>query len=118
MTKNDQALLDAVKQMEEEAPSVGLCGFAFKVLREEIEKIIAERDALATAQEWISVKDLLPPPETDVMVAFDDGEVWCLWQNWRGSDEENPLLYYVDYPDKTHEVTHWKPMPKPPESVT
>lgn len=47
MTDNDKQLLDSVKQMEEEAPSVGLCGYPFKILHDEIEKLIAERDELA-----------------------------------------------------------------------
>lgn len=115
MTKNDQALLAAVKEMEEQAPSVGLCGFPFKILREEIAAIIAERDELKEAARWISVEERLPEAETEVQVAFDDGNVWCLWQNWQGSDELDPLLYYVDFPDTTHRVTHWKPMPEKPE---
>ena len=46
MTDSDRNLIYCVKQMEEEAPGVGLCSFPFKILREEIECLIAERDAL------------------------------------------------------------------------
>ena len=46
MTNRDKALLDGVRKMEEDAPRVGLCAKPFTVLREEIERIIAERDAL------------------------------------------------------------------------
>jgi hypothetical protein len=46
MTDKDRQLLDSVKQMEEQAPEVGLCGFPFKILHDEIAKLIAERDAL------------------------------------------------------------------------
>ena len=120
MKNNEQALLDAVREMETEAPGVGLCGFVFKVLREEVEKIIAERDALEAEQEWISVGESLPKPETEVMVAFDDGEVWCVWQNWealREECEDNPFEYAMDSEwEKWHTVTHWRPLPKPPEA--
>lgn len=123
MTKNDQALLDGVKQMEEEAPSVGLCGFPFRILREEIAKLIEERDSLKDAARWVAVADRLPDPKTDVEVAFDDGEVWCLWQDWKNWQDMpsedcdvNPLTYYVDHIDgPVHTVTHWRPMPKAPE---
>lgn len=47
MTENDKQLLDSVKEMEAQAPSVGLCGFAFKVLYDEIAKLITERDGAA-----------------------------------------------------------------------
>lgn len=47
MTDNDKQLLDSVKQMEDEAPSVGLCGFAFKILHDEIAKLITDRDDAA-----------------------------------------------------------------------
>lgn len=50
MTDKDRQLLHAVKEMEEDAPSVGLCGFAFKILYDEIEALINERDALLDAQ--------------------------------------------------------------------
>lgn len=115
MTEKDKTLLAGVDEMITQAPEVGLCAMPFKILRDEIERLISERDALAASQEWISVDDRLPKPETDVMVSFDDGEVWCLWQNWRTSEEEDPLLYFIDFPTKTHHVTHWKPMPKAPE---
>lgn len=118
MTEKDRALLSGVDEMIEQAPSVGLCAFPFKILREEIENLISERDALAEAAAWISVEERLPEPKTDVEVAFDDGEVWCLWQDWKESDEEDPLLYWIDpYREESHRVTHWKPMPEAPAGV-
>ena len=51
MTDNDKQLLDSVKQMEEEAPSVGLCSYPFKILHDEIEKLIEERDGLMAYRE-------------------------------------------------------------------
>lgn len=117
MTDKDRGLLNAVKQMEEEAPSVGLCGFAFKILYDEIEALISERDALLEAQRWIPVTNGLPEPETDVEVSFDDGQVWMLWQNWKEQDErDEPLFYMTDpFSGDGHTVTHWRPAPKAPE---
>lgn len=47
MTYDEQTLLDSLSQMECEAPNVGLCSMPFRVIREEVQKIIVERDNLA-----------------------------------------------------------------------
>ena len=41
----DKELLDGIDEMIEQAPSVGLCAFPFKILRDGVAKLIAERDA-------------------------------------------------------------------------
>ena len=69
---------------------------------------------------WISVKDELPEPETAVLAAFDDGEVWSLWQKWGEAEHEESLWYPKDWNDENrdydwHLVTHWMPLPKPPK---
>lgn len=65
---------------------------------------------------WISVEERLPEPKTEVMVAYDDGEVWCLWQNWANDTEDDRLEYYTnDY--AIHTVTHWMPLPSPPDHI-
>lgn len=48
-TKRDaaQELLNDLREMEEEARNVGLCTLGFKILRQMVEEVIAERDALA-----------------------------------------------------------------------
>ena len=75
---------------------------------------------------WISVDDFIPKSGTDVFVAFDNGEVDCLFQKWKDwaeeDDAEDPLVYYD--PDGTDgdnqpvwiekRVTHWKHTLKPP----
>ena len=48
MRKKDQELLDGINEMVEQAPSVGLCAFPFKILRDGIQSLIDERDALDT----------------------------------------------------------------------
>lgn len=43
--------MDGLREMEEEAPSVGLCTLPFKLLISKAEEIIAERDRLAEYRE-------------------------------------------------------------------
>ena len=47
MSDKDRALLDGIRAMAEQAPGVGLCAYPFKVVRQEVERLIEERDALA-----------------------------------------------------------------------
>ena len=69
-------------------------------------------------ERWISVKDRLPEPKTDVLVAFDDGEVWAMWQNW-ANDTNEPFTYSVEtFDGPTHDVTHWRALPEPPKEET
>lgn len=51
-----QELLDGLREMEEEAPGVGLCTLPFKLLIGKAEEIIAERDRLAAYREEKMVK--------------------------------------------------------------
>lgn len=46
MTKDESNLLDNLKQMEDDAPNVGLCSLPFKILRAQVTQIIAEKDEL------------------------------------------------------------------------
>lgn len=86
----------------------------------EILKIPAADVASGTG--WISIEERLPEPETEVLVAFDDGYVWAMWQKWSLADEyeegESPFDYYKDVGAGTHTVTHWMPLPKPPKEVS
>lgn len=51
-----QELLDGLREMEEEAPGVGLCTLPFKLLIGKAEEIIAERDKLAAYRQATPVK--------------------------------------------------------------
>lgn len=46
MRKKDKELLDGINEMIEQAPEVGLCSFPFKILRDSVTELIAERDRL------------------------------------------------------------------------
>lgn len=47
MTYDEQVLLDSLSQMECDAPNVGLCAMPFRVIRQQVQQIITERDDLA-----------------------------------------------------------------------
>ena len=57
MNEKEKAVLDGLKQMEEDAPSVGLCATPFRLIREEMERLVGERDALLSYRD---PKRLLP----------------------------------------------------------
>lgn len=68
------------------------------------------------AKEWVSISDRLPEPKSEVLVAFDDGEVLSLWQNWAEDEAESKFMYALDHDwEKWHTVTHWMPLPPAPE---
>lgn len=51
MNEREKTMLDGLKQMEDDAPSVGLCATPFRLIREEMERIIVERDGLMAYRE-------------------------------------------------------------------
>ena len=70
-----------------------------------------------TVQEWISVKDRLPEPETDV-IAFAGDYIDIL--SYRYDRRGNLAFMYMDDSGWWHErirpsVTHWMPLPQPPK---
>ena len=64
---------------------------------------------------WIPVTERLPLPETEVLCAFDSGEVCSLWQDWSLSRDEDPFLYgdLADF-SAVKRATHWMPLPPSP----
>ena len=70
-----------------------------------------------TVQEWISVTEKLPEPETDV-IAFVGGYIEIL--SYRYDRRGNLAFMYMDDSGRWHErirpsVTHWQPLPQPPK---
>ena len=68
-----------------------------------------------TVQEWISVTERLPEKGEEVLV-FDTRENWIGFA-WLRPDETWTALGF-DFPFDSGEVTHWMPLPEPPEEVT
>ncbi len=79
------------------------------------------RRALPDADGWVSVKDRLPPKSDDYM---DINEVDCVFTH--GNRPRVLRGYYVHElhqwrmsgspSDFSEYVTHWRPLPKPPET--
>lgn len=46
MRSKDRELLDGINEMIEQAPSVGLCAFPFKIIRDAVADLITEKNAL------------------------------------------------------------------------
>ena len=66
-----------------------------------------------TVQEWISVKDMLP--EADVAVLAR-----CFYrESWRAlvcyMSKRNAGKWYTNVAGQGVQVTHWMPLPEPPE---
>lgn len=63
--------------------------------------------------EWISVKDRLPEKSASVLICATGHRVTAYYDKvkevFRLTEDEN--LYYL-----TEYVTHWMPLPEPPES--
>ena len=63
-------------------------------------------NALENQPKWISVEERLPEENTSVIAAFEDGHVFQAlyaydgWDLWEGC---------------TGKITHWMPLPEPPE---
>ena len=65
--------------------------------------ILQEVSTLTPPNEWVSVEERLPEPTYCVLVYTTD---YSIEVDARGSDGEW----------MSHEVTHWIPLPEPPES--
>jgi len=65
--------------------------------------------ARAAQSEWISVEERLPETETSVLVFTERGYIFSSW----ASNEDVFWFYNEDEDDR---VTHWQPLPEPPET--
>ena len=78
--------------------------------------IIPPKDQLADADkvmpQWISVKDRLPQESTHCVIRIDDGEYQVAWRENGHWIMFNPCCIYNS---QLNNVTHWQPLPKPPE---
>lgn len=55
MTDNERNLLDDISMMESTAAKIGLCAMPFKLLGEQVTKIISEKDKLAAFRQPTTV---------------------------------------------------------------
>ena len=74
-----------------------------------------------TVQEWIRVKDKLPPHNHDVLVYRPDMAMKILVDNYYGYYGEDDGEWYegwAKYGKDIHNnplITHWMPLPQPPK---
>lgn len=57
--------------------------------------------------EWISVKDRLPKKETNVMFFSTKDGIYIY---------NTSYVTWITAIDRIHGITHWMPLPSPPES--
>lgn len=77
-------------------------------MRDELDSLRAENAGLREKHQWISVKDRMPEPNTEVLIFIPDGE-----KGFICTDE----IYLGDWLAFTDEnITHWCYLPEPPES--
>ena len=62
--------------------------------------------------DWISVKDRLPEPGEYILVYCPTRKYAPVWLGWYWED----FFYLFEQDDD--DVTHWMPMPKPPQEAT
>ena len=85
----------------------------YTILREALDMAISALRQKDVADKyvgkWISVKDRMPDTCVCVLVHYDDGNMLV---DEIGSDGE-----WVDEDFNCGNITHWMPMPEPPEDV-
>ena len=100
-----------------------------ELIAETIELYPSEREELAdgliangvTVQEWISVKDKLPPYNRDVLVYRPNMVMKILVDNYAWHYRDDDDEWYEDWAlygkdaDGNPIITHWSYLPQPPE---
>ena len=94
------------------------CDQKIEGLADDVMDIIAHG---VTVQEWISVKDKLPPHNHDVLVYRPDMAMKILVDNYYGYCGEDDAEWHegwAKYGKDIHNnplITHWMPLPQPPK---
>lgn len=94
-----------IDQMKFSHPSLGQA-------RREAITILCERE-LAHSDGWISVNTMLPEPFVSVLLYLPDNNPYpTVHEGYRSP--EGDFVYPITY-DSGGTVTHWRPMPVPPD---
>lgn len=65
---------------------------------------------------WISVRDRLPDAFDEVLV-YSDGFISISWRETEKRKNGIVGWHWNSYPDSLGYVTHWMPLPEPPEVI-
>lgn len=83
---------------------------------EEFERLESERDeALAKVPKWISVKERLPVKKYRVIVRTGHNLVTTGWRSYHVDVKGGELWEVDEAHNYRNDVTHWMPLPQPPE---
>lgn len=77
-------------------------------------KKVGKEPERSKMSEWISVKDRLPDV-FDVVLVYSDGFISISWRETEKRKNGIVCWHWNSYPDSLGYVTHWMPLPKPPE---
>ena len=72
MTDTEKTLLDAINEMAEQAPSVGLCSTPFRMIHAQVWEIVKERDELLKYRTPRAIKGWSCPSCGNMIDPFDD----------------------------------------------
>jgi Protein of unknown function (DUF551) len=69
------------------------------------------------SMKWISVKDRLPKESLEDFILFTDGKVVLFGSYFDGNSYEDECLWKpaIGWIHKNADITHWMPLPEPPE---
>jgi len=82
--------------------------------------LMDEAIAALESTPWVRVKDLLPKMGVDCLVVLDGDvelDIFCRVDDWY-ADPEVGWRWYGMTPEESARVTHWMPLPEPPDAET
>ena len=72
---------------------------------------------LTPPNEWVSVEERLPEDKQIVLFHQEDGFIYCA-EYFAGSELMSPAWFIDNDCWEASEVTHWRPLPAPPDRRT
>ena len=118
--KEPVRLIDANEAIEAlDRAKIELYPSEYETFQKEIDKIpTIDPETLWPTAEWISVKDRLPEVFDEVIVYFN-GFISIAWRETEKRKRGIVGWHWdskMSYPESFVNVTHWMPLPKPPEA--
>lgn len=67
--------------------------------------------------QWIPVSERLPEDKQRVLCCQESGVLWNSFEFWINPDDKTSKLFLnYDYPFGNSNITHWQPLPTPPNN--